>query len=142
MPRFEAIFLPEFPVRESPLKNDYAFIDIISKGAYGRVYKVQKRETKEVFALKVISKAKIVAEDSVQQSKQEVSFFFNLFKHNNNYIYINKCIIFQVSIQKAVGHHTFIASSPYHWQGRKTLYICMQYYKLNLTKYFLDGMYV
>lgn len=72
VPRFEAIFLPEFPVKETPLKNDYVFIDIISKGAYGRVYKVQKKETREVFALKIISKAKIVAENSIDQAKQEV----------------------------------------------------------------------
>ncbi|XP_058791895.1 serine/threonine-protein kinase S6KL isoform X2 [Phymastichus coffea] len=103
VPRFEAIFLPEFPVRETPLKNDYIFIDIISKGAYGRVYKVKHKETKEVFALKIISKAKIVAESAVEQSKQEVS------------------------IQRAVGHHVFIANSPYHWQGRKTLYILTQF---------------
>ncbi|XP_023248300.1 uncharacterized serine/threonine-protein kinase SgK494 [Copidosoma floridanum] len=103
VPRFEAMFLPEFPVREAPLKIDYVFIDIISKGAYGRVYKVRKKDTKEIFALKVISKAKIVAENAVEQAKQEVS------------------------IQKAVGHHTFIASSPHHWQGRKTLYILTQY---------------
>ena len=75
VPRFEAAFLPEFPVREAPLKNDFVFIDIISKGAYGRVYKVQKRETKEIFALKIISKAKIVAENAVQQAKQEVNSF-------------------------------------------------------------------
>ncbi|XP_031779118.1 serine/threonine-protein kinase S6KL [Nasonia vitripennis] len=103
VPRFEAIFLPEFPVKETPLKNEYVFIDIISKGAYGRVYKVQKKETREVFALKIISKAQIVAENSIDQAKQEVS------------------------IQRAVGHHTFIANSPYHWQGRKTLYILTQF---------------
>ena len=66
------MFLPEFTVREEPLKNDYIFIDIIAKGGYGRVYKVQKLGTNEVFALKVISKAKIVAENSVFQAKQEV----------------------------------------------------------------------
>jgi serine/threonine protein kinase len=84
VPRFEAIFLPEFQVREVPLKNDYIFIDIISNGAYGRVYKVQKRETKEIFALKIISKAKIVAENAVQQAKQEV---------NTDYYYFNSSII-------------------------------------------------
>ncbi|XP_033222620.1 serine/threonine-protein kinase S6KL [Belonocnema kinseyi] len=103
VPRFEAMFLPEFTVREEPLKNDYIFIDIIAKGAYGRVYKVQKYGTREIFALKVISKAKIVAENAVFQAKQEVA------------------------IQRAVGHHAFIANSPCQWQGRKTLYILTQF---------------
>lgn len=99
VPRFEAIFLPEFTVREEPLKNDYQFLDIISKGAYGRVYKVKKHKTEEIFALKAISKAKIVAENAISQAKQEVA------------------------IQRAVGHHPFIVKASYHWQGRKTLYI-------------------
>ncbi|KAJ8680022.1 hypothetical protein QAD02_015809 [Eretmocerus hayati] len=103
VPRFELIFLPEFPVRENPLKDDYTFIDIISRGAYGRVYKVQKKDTKEIFALKMISKAKVIAENAVQQAKQEVS------------------------IHRAIGHHAFIANSPHHWQGRKTLYILTEY---------------
>lgn len=51
---------------------DYVFLDYISKGSYGHVYKVKKRDTNELFALKVISKSKIVAEDGVNQSKLEV----------------------------------------------------------------------
>jgi len=66
------MFLPEFPVKEVPLKTGYAFLDVIAKGAYGKVYKVQKQETSQVFALKVISKAMIVAENCVRQAKQEV----------------------------------------------------------------------
>lgn len=84
VPRFEAMFLPEFPVREKSLKEDYIFIDIISKGAYGRVYKVKMKETKEIFALKIISKAKIVAENAVFQAKQEVYKFF-CFHFSNDY---------------------------------------------------------
>lgn len=99
VPRFEAIFLPEFTVREEPLKNEYKFLDIISNGAYGRVFKVLKNKVDEIYALKAISKAKIVAENAIYQAKQEVS------------------------IQRAVGHHPFIVKASHHWQGRKTLYI-------------------
>lgn len=66
------MFLPEFPVKEIPLKTGYVFLDVIAKGAYGKVYKVQKQETSQVFALKVISKAMIVAENCVRQAKEEV----------------------------------------------------------------------
>lgn len=55
-----------------PMKTGYTFLDIIAKGTYGKVYKVQKQETNQVFALKVISKAKIIAENCVKQAKEEV----------------------------------------------------------------------
>lgn len=70
--RSQSMFLPEFPVKEIPLKTGYVFLDVIAKGAYGQVYKVQKQETDQVFALKVISKAMIVAENCVRQAKEEV----------------------------------------------------------------------
>lgn len=75
------MFLPEFPVKEIPLKIGYIFLDIIAKGAYGQVYKVQKQDSGQIFALKVISKAIIVAENAVIQSKQEV-FLRNIKKYH------------------------------------------------------------
>jgi len=66
------MFLPEFPVKEISLKTGYVFLDVIAKGAYGQVYKVKKQKTSQVFALKVISKAMIVAENCVRQAKEEV----------------------------------------------------------------------
>lgn len=66
------MFLPEFPIKQLPLKTGYVFLDIIAKGAYGKVYKVQKQDSGQVFALKVISKATIVAGNAVVQAKQEV----------------------------------------------------------------------
>uniref|UniRef100_A0ABD2WJQ7 Protein kinase domain-containing protein n=1 Tax=Trichogramma kaykai TaxID=54128 RepID=A0ABD2WJQ7_9HYME len=103
VPTFEVIFLPEFPINETSLINSYAIINIISKGAYGKVYKVQKKETKDIFALKTISKAKIVSEDAIKQAKQESS------------------------ILQAVGHHNFIVNSPDRWQGRKALFILTKF---------------
>lgn len=70
--RFQSIFLPEFSIKEIPMKTGYTFLDIIAKGTYGKVYKVQKQETGQVFALKVISKARIIAENAVKQAKEEV----------------------------------------------------------------------
>ncbi|XP_067203623.1 serine/threonine-protein kinase S6KL isoform X2 [Linepithema humile] len=103
VPRFQSMFLPEFPVKQIPLKTGYVFLDVIAKGAYGKVYKVQKQETGQVYALKVISKAMIVAENAIRQAKEEVA------------------------IQRMVGHHPFVVSSVHRWQGRKTLYILMDY---------------
>lgn len=103
IPRSEAIFLPEFKVRKMTLNAEYSFLALIAKGAYGRVYKVQNRETKQVFALKVIAKAQIVTENAIAQAKQEVA------------------------IQRMVGHHPFIVNSTHRWQSRKTLYILTDY---------------
>nr|XP_050866219.1 serine/threonine-protein kinase S6KL isoform X2 [Vespula vulgaris] len=103
IPRSETIFLPEFKVRKMTLNTEYSFLDVIAKGAYGRVYKVQNRENRQVFALKVISKAKIVSENAVTQAKQEVA------------------------IQRMVGHHPFIVNSTHRWQSSKTLYILTDY---------------
>ncbi|XP_018402089.1 PREDICTED: serine/threonine-protein kinase S6KL [Cyphomyrmex costatus] len=101
--RSQSMFLPEFPVKEIPLKTGYVFLDVIAKGAYGKVYKMQKQETSQIFALKVISKAMIVAENCVRQAKEEAA------------------------ILRMVGHHPFIVNSVHRWQGRKTLYILMHY---------------
>ncbi|XP_012528317.1 serine/threonine-protein kinase S6KL [Monomorium pharaonis] len=101
--RLQSMFLPEFPVKEVSLKSGYTFLDVIAKGAYGKVYKMRKQETSQIFALKVISKAMIVAENCVRQAKQEAS------------------------ILRMVGHHPFIINSVHRWQGRKTLYILMNY---------------
>lgn len=97
--RSEAMFLPEFKVRTDPRETNYNFLKLIARGAYGRVYKVLNRSNGQTYALKMISKAKIVEEDAVGQVKQEVS------------------------IQEVVGHHPFVARTLEHWQGRKTLYI-------------------
>ncbi|XP_071855681.1 ribosomal protein S6 kinase like isoform X1 [Bombus fervidus] len=101
--RCQAMFLPEFQIRQVSLQNAYIFLSTIAKGAYGKVYKIQKQDTGEFFALKVISKAKVVAENGIMQAKQEVS------------------------IQKLVGHHPFILDCSHRWQGRKTLYILTNY---------------
>ncbi|CAG5088918.1 Similar to S6KL: Serine/threonine-protein kinase S6KL (Drosophila melanogaster) [Cotesia congregata] len=103
VPKFEAIFLPEFKVREQPINNEYNFIKFIAKGAYGRVYKVEDNVSGNVYALKVISKSKIIEENAIEQVKEEVA------------------------IQKAVSSHPFIVRSCHHWQGRKTLYMLTEF---------------
>lgn len=97
--RTQAMFLPEFQIKQIPLQHAYTFISVIAKGAYGKVYKIQKQDTGQFFALKIINKAKVVAENGIMQAKQEVS------------------------IQRLVGHHPFILDCSHRWQGRKTLYI-------------------
>ncbi|XP_076182896.1 ribosomal protein S6 kinase like isoform X3 [Ptiloglossa arizonensis] len=101
--RSQTMFLPEFQIRQVPLQAAYTLLNVIAKGAYGKVYRIQKQDTGQFFALKVISKAKVVAENGIIQAKQEVA------------------------IQKLVGHHPFILDCFHKWQGRKTLYILTDY---------------
>ncbi|KAF7274285.1 hypothetical protein GWI33_013047, partial [Rhynchophorus ferrugineus] len=95
----ESYFLPEFPVAHTQQDNKFESIAEISRGAFGKVYKVNHLGKNETFALKVLSKHKILTENSVKQVKEEVQ------------------------IQKICGHHPFIVNCVLNWQSRKQLFI-------------------
>nr|XP_023027808.1 serine/threonine-protein kinase S6KL-like [Leptinotarsa decemlineata] len=97
--QLESFFLPEFPVTASQNEKKFNIVQEISKGAFGKVYKVEDLESGRTFALKVLSKSKIIKENSVQQVKDEVH------------------------IQRICGHHPFIVNCPAQWQSRRRLYI-------------------
>lgn len=103
VPQFEATFLPEFKIKGTASETEFDFVDVISKGAYGQVYKVRSRHSGEIFALKVLSKAQIIAEDAVERVKDEVR------------------------IQQVVGHHPFVVNASCHWQDRRRLYVGSDY---------------
>ncbi|XP_014367357.2 serine/threonine-protein kinase S6KL [Papilio machaon] len=98
----ESIFLPEFPITTDLLQKDFQVVEAIAKGAFGEVIKVKKNDGKE-YALKVLSKSKVVTERAVSQVKEEAR------------------------IQSACGHHCFIANAISRWQTKKTLYIVSEY---------------
>ncbi|KAJ8916000.1 hypothetical protein NQ315_016678 [Exocentrus adspersus] len=97
--QLESYFLPEFPVVSCFNDKKFEILEEISKGAFGRVYKVRNSEKENTFALKILSKSKIISEYSVQQVKDEVH------------------------IQRLCGHHPYIASYFSHWQSKRCLYI-------------------
>ncbi|XP_057661089.1 serine/threonine-protein kinase S6KL-like [Diorhabda carinulata] len=101
--QLESCFLPEFPVSTSYNEKRFDVIEEINKGSFGKVYKAQDLESGRIFALKVLSKSKIIEENSVQQVKDEVQ------------------------IQKICGHHPFIVNCPFNWQNRKRLFIVTEY---------------
>lgn len=59
------------PVAVIANKNMYNFIKVVGKGGFGRVWKVELKKTKQVFALKVMSKARVLAKKSVQSVMNE-----------------------------------------------------------------------
>lgn len=98
-----ACFLPVFPNHPAIENNNLLFIEQLGKGSFGSVFKVKELTTNQVYALKVLSKSKIIQENIVQQVKEEVQ------------------------IQKACGHHSFIVNCPYNWQSKKHLYIVTEF---------------
>ncbi|KAK9888158.1 hypothetical protein WA026_000427 [Henosepilachna vigintioctopunctata] len=99
VPQVESCFLPEFSVIGSSDQEKYKIIEEISSGSFSRVYKVLKSDSNEIFALKVISKSKVISENLIYQVKDEVK------------------------IQKLCGHHPFIVSSLFCWQNKRKLFI-------------------
>lgn len=55
----EFIFLPEFKVQHRDLEEKYEVISFVAKGSFGRVYKVRRLIDSQVFALKILEKAKV-----------------------------------------------------------------------------------
>jgi serine/threonine protein kinase len=55
----------------------------IGVGGFGKVYKVRHKDSKNIYAIKVINKAKIIEHDLVEQIKLEVEIMYKL---DNKYI--------------------------------------------------------
>lgn len=57
--QLESFFLPEFPVKDLHKDNNYEKLPQISRGAFGKIYRILDLEKNEIFALKVLSKSKV-----------------------------------------------------------------------------------
>ncbi|XP_049643710.1 microtubule-associated serine/threonine-protein kinase 3 [Suncus etruscus] len=53
--------------RRKPCENDFETIKLISNGAYGAVYLVRHRETRQRFAIKKINKQNLILRNQIQQ---------------------------------------------------------------------------
>lgn len=69
VPFTESLFLPTFRIRDDIDENAFEVLAPISTGAFGCVSKVLKKNTGEIYAMKVLSKAQIIANGAVQQVK-------------------------------------------------------------------------
>uniref|UniRef100_A0A8U8C624 non-specific serine/threonine protein kinase n=1 Tax=Geospiza parvula TaxID=87175 RepID=A0A8U8C624_GEOPR len=62
------VSVPSIPVpRRKPCEGDFETIKLISNGAYGAVYLVRHRETRQRFALKKINKQNLILRNQIQQ---------------------------------------------------------------------------
>ncbi|KAM9384889.1 microtubule-associated serine/threonine-protein kinase 3 isoform 2-T2 [Pholidichthys leucotaenia] len=56
------------PTRRKPLEKDFETIKLISNGAYGAVYLVRHKETRQRFAMKKINRQNLVLRNQIQQA--------------------------------------------------------------------------
>ncbi|KAK0060471.1 microtubule-associated serine/threonine-protein kinase 3-like isoform X1 [Biomphalaria pfeifferi] len=103
LPPEDAVFLPEFPLRGDLEELDFEVIDVIAKGAFGNVIKVQREDQKRFYAMKVLDKAQILQENAIRQCKDEAA------------------------IQSMAGEHPFIVKAHEYWQSKRFLYIVLDY---------------
>ncbi|KAI5480751.1 AGC/Akt protein kinase [Pseudohyphozyma bogoriensis] len=52
-------------IKKGLVVNDFDFLRMIGKGTFGRVFQVRKKDTKRIYAMKVLSKREIVAKKEV-----------------------------------------------------------------------------
>ena len=68
---------------ETPIsRNDFNLISIIGRGGFGKVLKVEHKKTKKVYAMKVMSKLKIIDNHAADNANHEKNI---LLKINNKY---------------------------------------------------------
>ncbi|XP_073732021.1 microtubule-associated serine/threonine-protein kinase 3 isoform X4 [Misgurnus anguillicaudatus] len=56
------------PARRKPLESDFETIKLISNGAYGAVYLVRHKETRQRFAMKKINRQNLILRNQIQQA--------------------------------------------------------------------------
>ncbi|XP_033833285.2 ribosomal protein S6 kinase-related protein isoform X1 [Periophthalmus magnuspinnatus] len=65
-------FLPEFPLRKFPGKNQFQVLGFIAKGSFGPILKIKDVSIDKIFAIKVSPKTAILNHGALDQSKDEV----------------------------------------------------------------------
>ena len=55
-----------YTLKNSVNKSMFTLTRIIGKGGFGRVWKVTEKKSKDIYALKVIDKARVITKKSVQ----------------------------------------------------------------------------
>ncbi|XP_063107247.1 ribosomal protein S6 kinase-related protein isoform X3 [Cavia porcellus] len=107
VPQFIDLFLPEFPIRPIRGQQQLKILGLVAKGSFGTVLKVLDCAQKAVFAVKVVSKIKVLQKDTLRQCKEEVS------------------------IQRQI-NHPFVHSLGDTWQGKRHLFIMCSYCSTDL----------
>ena len=81
-------------------RNNFKFLYVIGKGGFGKVWKIQSKKTKTIYALKEMSKLKIIDKKSEKSINSEREFLSKL-------------------------NHPFIVNMHYAFQDKQNLYLVM-----------------
>ena len=81
-------------------RNSFKFLYVIGKGGFGKVWKIQSKKTKNIYALKEMSKLKIIDKKSEKSINSEREFLSKL-------------------------SHPFIVNMHYAFQDKQNLYLVM-----------------
>lgn len=92
---------------------------IIGKGGFGRVWKVTEKKSKEVYALKVIDKARVITKKSVQSVINEREILSHML----------------------IGPSDFIVNMRAAFQDRDNLYLLMDYLDSGDLRYYINRNY-
>ena len=103
-------------VHQEITKLNFTKIMAIGKGGFGKVWKVEHKRTRQIYAMKLMSKAKII-------NKKSVSSVMNERKH------LSKL------------SHPFLVNMVYGFQDREYLYLIMDYLDGGDLRYHL-GIFV
>lgn len=109
----EALFMPEFSVKGQVTEADFEILDVISRGAFGHVIKVKKKQDsgddeasttmnaqqQQVYAMKIMWKSQVIRDRALQQVKDEVTI-------------ATSCV-----------DNPLIVKTWFYWQSKRFLYI-------------------
>lgn len=65
-------------MRAAVNKNDFRFNYVIGRGGFGKVWKVEHRKQRKLYAMKEMSKARIIVKRSVNSVLNEKKFLVQL----------------------------------------------------------------
>jgi len=82
-------------------KMNFNFSHVVGKGGFGKVWKVELKKTKQIYAMKEMSKAKIITKRSVSSVMNEKQLLSTM-------------------------KHPFLVNMIYAFQDRETLYLVME----------------
>lgn len=84
-------------------KDDFELLKVVGKGSFGKVMQVRKKDTGEIFAMKVLKKEQLVARKQVAHTRTERTVLQNI-------------------------NHPFIVSLRYAFQTQAKLYMILDYF--------------
>lgn len=69
----EMVFLKSSAIAPKLTLDDFEMLKVLGRGAYGKVMLVEKKDTKQVFAMKSLHKDKLIGKEQLERIKTERS---------------------------------------------------------------------